>query len=290
MPIPYKLIYLYDLMVIYPCGCLGWCSVWMGLEKYQLLLIFVWDISRKDYIQCSYDFTYLQIGMYKFMEQVVPYLCFFMLLFLAYLYIQKWYRSELLLLLLVFILYLYVLTVPVNEAKESVIVRDYSEEVWGEDKMLVSSAEGVYKKKYNKVIYALPEIDTMIDQNKDLKAHFTSMLTANGTWKDGMKGLISLAVEFWKIKKKLLPVMDMDSLRWLSFILEKSEKILSSNKIELLDYEWEKYLEWISWISVISKEVNENMDHPIIHTTVEPWILMDWKLLKPSKVVVMMNE
>ena len=104
--------------------------------------------------------------------------------------------------------------------------------------------------------------------------------------------LFAIATEYWKLKKKIWPALESESdeYRWLEFIMNKIEKILESQDIELLDYEGHKYDDTNAALDPIWKEIDESIPHTMVHKTMEPGILYRGKLKQKSKVIIATKE
>lgn len=104
--------------------------------------------------------------------------------------------------------------------------------------------------------------------------------------------LIELAVEFWRIKNRLVKAsVNLDDIqkRGLESSVQKLIKYLDRFHIEIIDHTDQKYNEGIS-VDVLSFENDPNISVPTIKETVEPTITCQGNVVKKGKVIVIKNN
>ncbi len=147
--------------------------------------------------------------------------------------------------------------------------------------------EKEYIGKYKYILSVFPEIDKILNWDKNLKDFLVKKdsLLKKSWWEKSIDDIINLATEIWKIKRKI-KLLNSKDLKWLWVIIEKIDNIIDFHDLEVLDYEGQKYLEWMNGISVVAVEKDKNIEKPIILKTMKPWYKYKGKLFKPSKVIV----
>jgi hypothetical protein len=104
--------------------------------------------------------------------------------------------------------------------------------------------------------------------------------------------LVELAVEFWRIKSRLVKAsVNLDDIqkRGLESSVQKLIKYLDRFHIEIADHTNQKYNEGLS-VDVLSFENDPSVSVPMIKETVEPTIICEGKVVKKGKVVVIKNN
>jgi hypothetical protein len=130
-------------------------------------------------------------------------------------------------------------------------------------------------------IPALKKIETMVSEM------FVSMKFEN---QDTVWSLGDIAVEIWKIQKKLekmkLTWAPDNSLRGMEISIEKINSVLVAQNIKILDYTGQKFNEGMNWIDIVSREKSDSTTFDIIQETLEPGIELCGVLKKRSRVVI----
>jgi len=99
--------------------------------------------------------------------------------------------------------------------------------------------------------------------------------------------LSRLAIEIWRLKKKINKVGDIigeDSLKSISLSMNNIESFLEKNDLEVIDFTGHKYSDGIN-VDVLSFN-DENKDTPIISETIEPMVKHQGSIVKRAKVIV----
>lgn len=111
-------------------------------------------------------------------------------------------------------------------------------------------------------------------------------------YKNQNKDLMHIALEVWKIQKKVKKMKENigeESIKWFEYPIEKLFEILEKNKIKIIDYTGKKYLEWMNWFDIVSVEKNEAIIEPIFLDTVSPIIEENGLVVQRWKVVILSN-
>lgn len=102
------------------------------------------------------------------------------------------------------------------------------------------------------------------------------------------KDLIELAVEVWRIEKKISDLLNNLSDNQKAGIensLRKIKTYLTKNDIEIVDYTNQKYNDGLN-LDVLSIEKKPRLAIPIIKETIEPTILCKGQVIKKAKVIL----
>jgi molecular chaperone GrpE (heat shock protein) len=97
--------------------------------------------------------------------------------------------------------------------------------------------------------------------------------------------LRDLAIDIWKLEKNICKAIDIDEQRQIKSALSRLHDYLKSYRIELLDYDGEKYDEHLN-IKVLSIEQSDELGESIIAETVRPAVLLDGKIISQAAVIV----
>ncbi len=111
-------------------------------------------------------------------------------------------------------------------------------------------------------------------------------------YKNQNKDLMHIALEVWKIQKKVKKMKENIGeapIKWFEYPIEKLFEILEKNKIKIIDYTGKKYLEWMNWFDIVSVEKNEAIIEPIFLDTVSPIIEENGLVVQRWKVVILSN-
>ena len=102
------------------------------------------------------------------------------------------------------------------------------------------------------------------------------------------KEIWKLAVEIWKLEKRLNKIdsLDEEEQKATSFLLSRINKIIEWYNVKIIDYTWQKFLEGMTWIDILSAETHKNLEYPIIWETVTPAIEINWLIVQRAKVVI----
>jgi hypothetical protein len=102
------------------------------------------------------------------------------------------------------------------------------------------------------------------------------------------KDLIELAVEIWRIEKRigdLLTNLSDSQKTGMESSIRKIRTYLTKNDIEIIDYTNQKYNEGLN-LDVLSIEKKPRLVIPIIKETIEPTILCKGQVVKKAKVIL----
>lgn len=103
------------------------------------------------------------------------------------------------------------------------------------------------------------------------------------------QSLIDLAVEIWRLEKRLQKTTDSlseDQNKAFDNSVSKLQRFLEKNDIALTDYTDKKYNEGMN-LDILSIEKDPDISHSIIKETHEPAVLHKGQLIKKAKVVVL---
>lgn len=102
------------------------------------------------------------------------------------------------------------------------------------------------------------------------------------------KYLIELAVEVWRIEKRihdLLTNLSDSQKTGVESSLRKIREYLTKNDIEIIDYTKQNYNDGLN-LDVLSIEKKAKLKTPIIKETIEPTILCKGQVVKKAKVIL----
>lgn len=135
-----------------------------------------------------------------------------------------------------------------------------------------------YRDKYLKILQKFPNIEKL--DSHDMNKTSTSFL----------KDLVFIAIENWKIEKKLNKIKQNnweDITAWIEYPMKRIYEILEKNNIKIVDYTWKKYIEWMNGIDIISVEKDASRNDSIILDSITPMIEVNWVISERSKVIIL---
>lgn len=145
-----------------------------------------------------------------------------------------------------------------------------------------------YRDKYLRILKLYPDIErntnAWIVENGEVDRSSDTNIAS--------KDLIFLALEVWKIEKKIKKIKEKNGneiVQGIEYPINKIYEILDKNAIKIIDYTWKKYIEWMNWVDIVSVEKNESVLETIILDTISPIIEINWIISERSKVVVLTN-
>ena len=106
---------------------------------------------------------------------------------------------------------------------------------------------------------------------------------------ENVKGLIALSIEIWKISKRInsvAPELKDNQISALNSSIQKLQKYLDRNDIEIIDHEGQKYNDGIN-LDVLSVEKDLSLKYPIIKETVEPSIIYKGNIVHKAKIILL---
>ncbi len=99
--------------------------------------------------------------------------------------------------------------------------------------------------------------------------------------------LLDLAVDIWKLDRNVKKAISLDDHRPIKSSLGKLSAYLGSYGIETRDYTGERYYENMN-VRVLSFEESEEVDMPVIASTVKPAVIIDGELAIQASIIVKM--
>lgn len=126
---------------------------------------------------------------------------------------------------------------------------------------------------------------------KELKSKIKNEISRKeSSWENINENLIKIAIEAWKIDKRMKKNWEQLSehfLKWIDFSLEKIFSICKNWNIHLMDNSWEDYHEEMNWIEIVSTEGMSSLDwRSYIKDMIEPTVLLNWKLHTKWKAIL----
>ena len=106
------------------------------------------------------------------------------------------------------------------------------------------------------------------------------------------KEIWRLAVEIRKLEKRLKKIesLDEEESKATSFLLGRIYKIIEWYDVKIIDPTGQKFLEWMTWIDILSAETDKDLEYPIIWETTSPIVEVDWRIEQRAKVVIKTPE
>lgn len=108
--------------------------------------------------------------------------------------------------------------------------------------------------------------------------------------KNSSKDLINIALEVWKINKKVKRMNETigdEAIKWFEFPIERIYEILGKNNIKIIDHTGKKYLEWMNWFDIVSVEKDGSTIEPIFLDIISPIIEENGLVTQRWKVVIL---
>lgn len=103
------------------------------------------------------------------------------------------------------------------------------------------------------------------------------------------KNLSKLAIEVWKIEKRILKLEDRitkEELQSLSFLVNRIYTILENYQIRVFDYNGQRYMEGMNGIEVMAVENEWDSKDAIIGESITPVLEINGQLAQRSKVII----
>lgn len=100
--------------------------------------------------------------------------------------------------------------------------------------------------------------------------------------------MVDLAIELWRLEKKLSKVKDKlsdDENKALNNSLDRLKRFLSKNDLEVIDYTGQNYNEGMN-VDVLHIDKDPSLKQNIIFQTHEPAVLHLGKLYRKAKVII----
>ena len=115
-----------------------------------------------------------------------------------------------------------------------------------------------------------------------------SILTGQSNTPIEIKDVVDLAIDIWRLDKKLYKVKDKlneDENKSLDNSLDRLRRFVKKNDIEVIDYTGQKYNDGMN-LDVLQFEKEPGLKHPIVFQTHEPAVSHLGKLYRKAKVIV----
>jgi hypothetical protein len=114
-------------------------------------------------------------------------------------------------------------------------------------------------------------------------------MTINSSSTQQVQDLADLAVEIWRLEKRLTRAADRlteDQNKAFSNSVTKLKRYLSKNDVSTVDYSDQKYNEGLN-LDVLSIEKDPTIQQSIVKETHEPAVTHKGHLIKKAKVIIL---
>lgn len=152
--------------------------------------------------------------------------------------------------------------------------------------IIILGCRNIIENNKNKIKNNKKEIDDLyIKIKEDIKYSVSPKFIESSI---NTKDLIELAVEVWRIEKRigdLLTNLSDSQKVGMENSIRKIRAYLTKNDIEIIDYTKQKYNDGLN-LDVLSIEKKAKLTTPIIKETIEPTILCKGQVIKKAKVIL----
>lgn len=104
-----------------------------------------------------------------------------------------------------------------------------------------------------------------------------------------VKDLITLSIDIWKINKRInsiIPDLKENLQAGLHTSLQKMQKYLSRNDIEILDHEGQNFNDGLN-LEILSIEKSPSLVTSIVKETIEPSIIYKGNVVHKAKIILL---
>lgn len=154
--------------------------------------------------------------------------------------------------------------------------------------LLVVILRFIYIKYVNRILQKIERTEANLKEEIHTSVQVKFLETSMET-----KDLVDLAIEIWRIDKRLNKIMGKmqeNNSKAIENSMQKIKRFIAKCDVEIRDYTGQKYSSGLSAVEVISVEKDKKINEDLVKQTIDPAILIKGQLVRKAKVVIITNN